>query len=283
MKKVNLEITPMTLEVSIPLDLPWKRDVQIFEKSTTSTMVPTIQCEIKFVQEFNPIYGKLLYSNPAMHVMEIDQTECRVHLLPNSSEPFALTHHLNNRCLEVLIDQRVLPGLKWDRNLVGLFSLEHYCLQYQAFILHASYIIHQNHAIIFTAPSGTGKSTQADLWARYKNAEIINGDRVLLYYDGTEWKAAGFPVCGSSLFCENHTASVKAIVCLEQSKENTLVSLSPMTALKKIYSQAFVNKWNAKDCSKITELITSLVQEVPVYNYSCTKEKDAVIYLEKNM
>lgn len=283
MKTVYLKITPINLAISIPVELPWKRDVQIFKTSTPFTNIPSVQCDIKFVQEFRPIFGNLLYSSPAMQVMKIDQIEYRIHILPNSSEPFALTRHLNDDCLEVLIDQRALPRLKWDRNLVGLFSLEHYCLQYQAFILHASYIVHQNQAILFTAPSGTGKSTQADLWAKYENAEIINGDRVLIYYNGTKWMAAGFPVCGSSTFCENQTAPIKTIICLAQSKQNILTSLSPIEALKKIYSQAFVNNWNAEDCRRITKLIISLVQEVPIYNYSCTKEKDAVSYLEKNI
>ena len=37
-------------------------------------------------------------------------------------------------------------------------------LQRSAVILHASYIDWDGSAILFTGPSGTGKSTQAELW-----------------------------------------------------------------------------------------------------------------------
>ena len=45
-------------------------------------------------------------------------------------------------------------------------------LKYNGIILHSSFINFENKAILFSAPSGTGKSTQADLWKKYKNAEI---------------------------------------------------------------------------------------------------------------
>ena len=45
-------------------------------------------------------------------------------------------------------------------------------------VLHSSYIVtRQEQGILFSGPSGIGKSTQAALWQRYAGAEIVNGDR----------------------------------------------------------------------------------------------------------
>ena len=50
-------------------------------------------------------------------------------------------------------------------------------LGYDTLLMHGAVIAVGNKAWLFTAPSGTGKSTQAELWERYRNAEQINGDR----------------------------------------------------------------------------------------------------------
>ena len=51
-------------------------------------------------------------------------------------------------------------------------------------VLHSAYIItRQGQGILFSGPSGIGKSTQAALWQRYAGAEIVNGDRALVRPD----------------------------------------------------------------------------------------------------
>ena len=55
-------------------------------------------------------------------------------------------------------------------------------------------IAFQNKAILFSAPSGTGKSTQADLWQKYvRGVEIINGDRAIIGIEDNGVKAYGLP------------------------------------------------------------------------------------------
>lgn len=45
-------------------------------------------------------------------------------------------------------------------------------------VLHSAYIVtRQGEGILFSGPSGIGKSTQAALWQRYGAAQTVNGDR----------------------------------------------------------------------------------------------------------
>lgn len=46
--------------------------------------------------------------------------------------------------------------------------------------LHSSLISYQGNGILFLGPSGIGKTTQAELWSKYRDALIINGDIVFV-------------------------------------------------------------------------------------------------------
>ena len=82
-------------------------------------------------------------------------------------------------------------------------------------VLHSAYIVtRQGQGILFSGPSGIGKSTQAALWQRYAGAEIINGDRALVRPDtGT---VSGVFYAGTSGISRNVTAPLQAVILLEQ-------------------------------------------------------------------
>ena len=63
------------------------------------------------------------------------------------------------------------------KTVLNAVHAEHLIAQEGGFILHASAIRVDDQIVVFTAPSGTGKSTQANLWRAYRGAQIINGDR----------------------------------------------------------------------------------------------------------
>ena len=89
-------------------------------------------------------------------------------------------------------------------------------------VLHSAYIVtRQGQGILFSGPSGIGKSTQAALWQRYAGAEIINGDRALVRPDtGT---VSGVFYAGTSGISRNVTAPLQAVILLEQGSETELL------------------------------------------------------------
>lgn len=277
------QIGNLYLAVHTSQKLDWAEKLEPFSITLIGNEVKIHNLQVVFVKKFSPIYGKLLYQDSQKLIMDVNGCENDIYLIPGIGEPFALTEHIDAGHLKISIDERFFSHIKWNRTLFGFFALEHLSLMCQQFLLHASFVIYNDTAIVFSAPSGTGKSTQADLWARYEGAEIINGDRVLLMNHNGQWYACGFPICGSSPYCLNKKAPIKAIIYLGKSPENMIKRLDAAEAFRKLYSQSIVNRWNASDCLKISELLNSVCEKIPIYMYNCTKEKSAVKYLKKTL
>lgn len=172
---------------------------------------------------------------------------------------------------------------EYSRNILEAINIEQVLNNFKAFLLHSSFINWQNKGILFSAPSGTGKSTQADLWNKHENAEIINGDRAGVRNVDGVWSAYGLPVAGSSGIYKNKKAQISHIIVLRQGNENKLTRLSPRDAFIKIYSETTVHTWDAEFQGNILNMISDLVQNVPVYLYECLPDESAVEFLKEQI
>ena len=102
------------------------------------------------------------------------------------------------------------------KTVLESMEIEHLIARNHGFVFHCSYIDHNGKAILFTAPSETGKSTQADLWHQYRGTEIINGDRAAIRLADGVLLAEGIPFAGSSQYCKNRSLPIEAIVYLDR-------------------------------------------------------------------
>lgn len=168
-------------------------------------------------------------------------------------------------------------------NLLDAANLEHMLTALGAVSLHSSFITHNGQAILFSAPSGTGKSTQAALWEQYAHAEQINGDRsVIRCVDGV-WTAFGFPFAGSSGIYKNKSAPIRAIVVLRQTPENTIERLAAPEAFRLLYSETAIQRWNTQGHAAAVDLLIRLSAAVPVYRLCCTPDARAVDLLQTTL
>lgn len=153
-------------------------------------------------------------------------------------------------------------------------------LKHDAMVLHASYISWNGKAILFTAPSQTGKSTQADLWKRFAGARIINGDRALLRKRNGKWHSFGYPYCGSSDICFNETYPLEAIVVLEQGPENKIVPMTPGEKIRALVSGTECFSWSNDEINQVIALAETVAGKVPVIKLICTPDVRAVDVLK---
>lgn len=166
-------------------------------------------------------------------------------------------------------------------SLLSFTKAAYIFLEHDAFILHASYIVHEGQAILFTAPSGTGKSTQAEFWRAERDAEIVNGDRVLVTRRNGKFYANGIYASGTSGISKNQTAPIRAVVLLDQAEENTFHEIPPRMLFMRILCETSYDMKNREQCEKITELVSDMINTVPVFCYKCRNNPDAVAALER--
>ncbi len=173
------------------------------------------------------------------------------------------------------------PGSVGANKIASALGAEHLVVRAGGVILHASYIVHNGRAILFTAPSETGKSTQAELWRQLRSARIVNGDRAAIRVENGGVVACGVPFAGSSQYCENVTAPLAAIVCLGQAPQTTIQPLGGYRAFRRIWEGCSVNTWDRTDVEMATGLLQHVLEKVPVFQLDCTPDESAVIALEE--
>lgn len=173
--------------------------------------------------------------------------------------------------------------MNYSHNLCDLLGLETLLLKESGLLLHSSFIRWRGKGILFSAPSGTGKSTQAELWARYEGAEILNGDRAGLRQIGGEWTAFGLPLAGSSFIYRNESALLEGIIVLRQAGINRIRRLKPVEAFRYLYPETTVHQWHRSSAEKAVSLLMNLISQVPVFLLECRPDEEAVRLLKETI
>ena len=234
----------------------------------------------KTVDKFSSPKGELITAQPSFRVYKENNAQIRyIGSVQNSWENAYIkaTHIGNTHNIELIAENfKEKIGV---HTVLNCLMMEHLIALNDGFIFHTSFIEYKNKAILFTAPSGTGKSTQADLWNKYKNAEIINGDRCAIRVIDGKMFAEGIPFAGSSQYCKKRTLEIAAVVYLQQAKVTTIKKLRGLEAFKKIWEGISVNTWDKEDMANVSAVASKLVTSVPVYLLSCTPDESAVLAL----
>lgn len=143
-------------------------------------------------------------------------------------------------------------------------------------LFHCSALSLDGKAVLFTGPSGTGKSTHARLWREhFKNKVItINDDKPLLSFEKDHITVWGTPYGGKDNLQTNTKAMVQAIVVLKQAKENRIRKMTPHEAFPYLIRQTYRSR-NTADMIHTLDLVQEL-SLLPVYELSCTISMEAV-------
>ncbi len=160
--------------------------------------------------------------------------------------------------------------------LMSSLDIDLVLLLFNRIIMHASVVEHQNQAILFSGPSGIGKSTQANLWKKYMNADILNGDRATIDISKDIINVYGSPYAGSSNIYRNEYAPLKAIVLLKRGKENSIRQLVGMELYRNMYPRFSLARWDNKLSDISMNIIEEIISKIPVYELTCLPDEEAV-------
>lgn len=143
-------------------------------------------------------------------------------------------------------------------------------------LFHGSAVAVDGKVYLFTAKSGTGKSTHTALWRRLfgERAVMINDDKPLLRFDGTEVMVCGTPWDGKHRLSSARMAPLQAVCLLERGVENTISEMSPAQALGALFQQTYRPE-TAQGMEKTLELLGLMTERVRFYRLQCNMELSA--------
>lgn len=149
---------------------------------------------------------------------------------------------------------------------------------FSRFVLHGAAISYKGKAYIFTAPSGTGKTTHISLWKRFigDSVVIINGDKPIIKVNDGCVEVFGTPWAGKEGWQNNVSAPLAGICFVERGEVNSCSKVSASDCLVDLMKQVYIPR-DPSHAIKMYELLDELVKCVPFYRLSCNISEAAVI------
>ncbi len=151
----------------------------------------------------------------------------------------------------------------------------------QAFLIHGSSILYRDNGYLFTAPSGTGKSTHTNLWKELYGVLHINDDKNTILIENNELYLYGTPFSGKHGRDNPIHAPLKAVIFLQQGKINEVSRLTPKEAFVRLITQV-VQPADFEELDHWNYFVDRLIS-LPCFLLTCDISYDAVKIIEKEL
>lgn len=146
-------------------------------------------------------------------------------------------------------------------------------LMRDGFLMHGAVIEYEGKGYLFTAKSGTGKTTHILLWKKLFGADkvtVVNGDKPFLRVLDGKVYAYGTPWCGKEHFMTNTRVALAGICFVERSTNNHITRISAEQALPRLFSQVMIA--DSTDLARQLELLDALLTKVPTHLLHCNTD-----------
>lgn len=149
-------------------------------------------------------------------------------------------------------------------------------IERQVLLFHGSAVAVDGECYLFTAQSGTGKSTHTRLWRELlgDRAVMVNDDKPLLSVFETGAVVWGTPWDGKHHLSSNISVPLRAICFLEQGKENLIEPVSAKAGLPALWRQCY----RPSDPNKLRltmAMLDGLSKHTRLYRLRCTPDIQA--------
>ena len=147
-------------------------------------------------------------------------------------------------------------------------------------LVHSSVLMVDGEAVMFLAPSGTGKSTHTRLWRQVYGDRVtmINDDKPLVSVrtddSGVHVNVYGTPWCGKHGIENNISAPVKALFLLKRNETNVARKLTMHEAFPYVFNQTY-RPDNAELMRKTLILSRTMAENVGLFELGCNMQEEA--------
>ena len=179
--------------------------------------------------------------------------EMQLEGLPEEDVPAAV--------LELTAVQRKLAEVLFERNVL---------------VFHGSVVAVDGQAYLFTAKSGTGKSTHTRFWRETfgDRAVMVNDDKPFLRLTEDGVLAYGSPWNGKHKLGNNICVPLKAICILERGEENQIQAISGQEASMMLFQQSN-RPMDPRKMPIYMDLIDQLSKKTEFYRMQCNLDPNA--------
>lgn len=147
-------------------------------------------------------------------------------------------------------------------------------LQYDVFLMHGAVVAFEDSAYMFTAASGTGKTTHVQKWLEnLKGTYVLNGDKPLIKITDNDVIACGTPWCGKEHLGKNEMIPLRAIVLMERGDNNDIHEITFGQAFAGLLQQTFTPD-KPELMKKTLKLLSLLKGKTKFYKFVFNNMKD---------
>lgn len=149
--------------------------------------------------------------------------------------------------------------------------------EYGTVLFHGSLLELDENGYLFTAPSGTGKSTHVRLWREYfgERVTVVNDDKPYLKIVNNQVIGFGTPWDGKHRISKNVAVPLKGICILSQDSSNWIKRINKRESYITIYQQIYEVLGTPENKIKTLQIMDKIM-ELPIYKMGCTISSEAV-------
>lgn len=269
----------LRLESDEPLIENWQ--TQLFQV-TDGSELPDVAVRLHLADDLPAPRGKIYFSS-VENILRLDSNTIWMETLDRKDSTPILCAKYGLECqnqVEIWGRRDYLPHTVRSWVLWSAMDLPYHMLLRGILTIHSSSIETEKGAILFTAPSGTGKSTQARIWSECRGAHQLNGDKNCIAVCDGKAMALGTPFSGTSDICADYAMPLRAIVVLEQAPENSAKRLTGLPSIIAVMQNCFGHLTVPGGTDKILAILGEVLRQVPIFRLACTPDERAVIELE---
>ena len=143
-------------------------------------------------------------------------------------------------------------------------------------MLHASAVVVDEKAYLFSAPCGTGKSTHTSKWLELfgDGAYILNDDKPAIRVLDDGIYAYGTPWSGKHDISVNKRVKLQAICFLNRDTTNWIKPMEDHDKIVNLY-YATIKRIEKDLASNLFDIIGDIIDKVPIYTMGCTPTIDS--------
>lgn len=179
-----------------------------------------------------------------------------------------------------------LPAFRVDylETLAIYRKLADWMMDQDTVLLHGSAVAMQGRSYLFTAPSGTGKSTHTRLWREVFGSEavMINDDKPLLKIEKNRVTVYGTPWNGKHRLGNNISAPLQGICVLRQGSDNSIRRMKKKEAFQSLFNQIYRPFEEPEKMLRLLSMMDELL-EIPVWQMDCTISTEAAVLAYNTM